>query len=121
MKNTNMSSPAKSFGCIISYSLGSPRLVKSPNNSIRYNCQDKILSDLITEIRKHTGKYTRKHTGTKTIKEIRKNVKDFTNHRKKTNHRVVVFRPLPNILKYRDHLAIIWKIRFLQTHIDKLS
>ena len=52
--------------------------------------------------------------------------KDFTNHRKKANWTVVFsHRPLPNILKYRDHrfdLPItIWKTRFLQTHMEEFS
>ena len=80
-----------------------PRAVKSPINSIRHNCQ-KICSwqrkpKTILEIRKngHTSQLTRNSI-------IYKSFKDFTNHRKKTN-RVVVFssRPLPIILKYRDH------------------
>ena len=33
----------KRFGCIIGYSSSSPWLVKSPNNSIWYNCQETAL------------------------------------------------------------------------------
>ena len=56
MKKTSMPKPVKSLGYIKCYSCGSPRPVKSPSNSIRYNCQ-KICSWLkrpktILEIKK---------------------------------------------------------------------
>ena len=50
---------------------------------------------------------------------------EFTNHRQKTSRVVFLsFRPLTNIIKYRDHrsnLPTIYKISFLQTHIQDLS
>ena len=39
VKKTSIPNPVKSLGYIKCYSLSSPRSVKSPNNSIRYNCQ----------------------------------------------------------------------------------
>ena len=56
---------------------------------------------------------------------IDKFFKDFTSHRKKTN-RAVVFsqRPLPSILKYKEHrwnLPTIWKTRLFETHIEQPS
>ena len=103
VKKMNMPNPVKSLGYIKCYSCGNPRPVKSPRNSIRYNCQ-KIFCLMrrpktILEIRK-------KATFLLVINNpiIFKFFRDFTNHRKKTK-RVVVFscRPWPNILKYRDH------------------
>ena len=38
MKKANMPNPVKSLGHIKCYSLTSPRPVKSPGNSIRFNC-----------------------------------------------------------------------------------
>ena len=50
--------------------------------------------------------------------------KDFTNHGKRTDE--IVFSsqaPLPNSLKHKDHkdVPIIWKIRFIQTHLEKIG
>ena len=61
----------------------------------------------------------------KTILEIRKKGKDFTNPRKKTN-RMVVFssRPSPTFFKYREHqwdLSTIWKTWLFQAHMEKFS
>ena len=39
VKKTSMSNPVKSLGYIKCHSLSSPRLVKSPSNSVRYNCE----------------------------------------------------------------------------------
>ena len=39
VKKASMSNPVKSLEYIKCYSLSSPRIVKSPSNSIRYNCQ----------------------------------------------------------------------------------
>ena len=81
VKKTSMPNPVKSFRYIKSYSSSSPRPVKIPSNSIKYNCQN--ISSLLRR--------------RKTILEIRKNAKfllvinnpiiyksskDFTNHRK---------------------------------------
>ena len=56
---------------------------------------------------------------------IQRFFKDFTIHRMKTNKVVVLSsRPLPNILKYRDYRWdhwTIWKIRFLQKHLEEFS
>ena len=38
-KKTSMTNPVKSLGCIKCYSSSSPRPVKSPSNSMRYNCK----------------------------------------------------------------------------------
>ena len=56
VKKTSKPNSGKSFEYIMCYSSGSPRSVKSPSNSIRYNCQ-KICSwssrpKTILEIRK---------------------------------------------------------------------
>ena len=58
MKNISMPNPVKSLGYIKCYSSSSPWSVKSPSNSIRYNCQ-KVCSwsrrpKTILEIRKKT-------------------------------------------------------------------
>ena len=39
VKKTSMSNPVKSLGYIKCHSLSSPRLAKSPSNSVRYNCE----------------------------------------------------------------------------------
>ena len=56
---------------------------------------------------------------------IYKVIKDFANHRKKTNKAVgFSCRPFPIIFKYRDHqwqFPTIWKTRFFQTHIKEFS
>ena len=79
-----MSNSVKSLGCIKYYSLSSPRLVQSPSNCIRHNCQ-KICRwsrrpKTILEIRKNT-------TFLKKINNpiIYKFFKDANNHRKKNN------------------------------------
>ena len=84
----------ESLGYIKCYGSSSPRPVKNPNNSIRCNCQKICIwlrrPKTILEIRK-------KATFLLVISNsICKFLKDFTNHRKKTN-RVVVFssRPFP--------------------------
>ena len=86
-------------GYVNCYSSSKLRPVKSPNNSIRYNC-NKICSWLrrsktILEIRKNT-------TFLQVINNsiFYKFFKDLYNHRKKTNS-VVVFscRPFPTFLK----------------------
>ena len=87
----------------------SPRPANSPNNSIKYNCPE--ISSL--------------STGPETILEITKKPRggDLTNHRKKTNKKVVFcYRPLQKILKYRDHrsdIIAVLKTSFLQTHIKE--
>ena len=80
VKKTSMSNSVESLGYIKCYSSSSPRLFKSPSNSIIYNCQ-KICS------------WSRIP---KTIMEIKK---------RPQFSRTVVFncRPFPNILKYKDH------------------
>ena len=98
LKKTSMPNPVKSFGYIKCYSSSSPKSVKSPSNSIRYNCQ-KICS------------WSRRP---KTVLEIRKKIsflyvinnpiiykffKYFSNHRKKTNReKVFSSRPFPTFL-----------------------
>ena len=124
VKKTSMPHPVKSLGYIKCHSSSSPRPVKSPSNSIRYNCE-KICSwsrrpKTILEIRKKT-------TFLQVINNsiIYKFSKDFNNHRKKTN-RAVIFscRPFPNILKYMDYqwnLPTIWKTKLIQTLIEEFS
>ena len=113
----------KSLGCIKWYSFSSPRPVKSPGNSIRYNCQ-KICSRLR---RPKTLLKIKRFTFLQMINNpiIYKFLKDFTNHRKRIN-RAMVFscRPFPNILKCRDHwwdFPTIWKTSLLQTHNEDFS
>ena len=108
VKKTGILNLDKSLGCIKCYSPNSPRSIKSPNNSIRYNCH-KICSW---------------QKRPETILEIWKKSTFFEMINKA--YRVVVFscRPLPNILKYRDHrweLPTIWKKRFLQTHNEEFN
>ena len=82
VKRSSMPNPVKSLGYIKCYSLNSPRPVKSPSNSIGYDC-------------KNICSWSR---GPKTILEIRKKgtflyvinnsiiykfLKDFANHRNK--------------------------------------
>ena len=110
-----LAKPSQNFKYVKCYHSSSPRHIKSPCNSIRNNCQ-KICS---WSRRPETIlKITQKSKINKPI--IYKSLKDFTNHRKKTN-RAVVFShgPLPNILKHRDHrweLPTVWKTWFLQTY-----
>ena len=99
MKITSMLNHVKSREYIKCYSSGSPRPMKSPSNSIRYNCQ-KICSwfgrpKTMLETRKKVTLYWMINNSI-----IYKFFKDFTNHRKKTN-RAVVFNcwPFPNSLK----------------------
>ena len=94
VKKTSMPNSVKSLGYIKCHSSSSPRPVKSPSNSIRYNCE-KISSWLrrpktILEIRKKT-------TFLLVINNpiIYKFFIDFTNHRKKTKQ-VVVFSSTPS-------------------------
>ena len=80
-KKVSMPNPVKNLGHIRCYSSNSPRPVKSPNNSKRYNYQLSLGDNYPI---------------------IYMFFKDFTNHRKKTN-RAVVFSCRVSILKYRDH------------------
>ena len=82
VKKISMPNPVKSLSYIKCYSLSSPRPVKSPSNSIRYNCQ-KICSwsrrpKTILQVRK-------KVTFCQVIKNpiIYKFFKDFTNHKRR--------------------------------------
>ena len=56
MKKTSMPYTVKSLGYIKCYSSGSPRFVKSPRNSFRYNCHKICIwlrrPEIILEIRK---------------------------------------------------------------------
>ena len=124
LKKTSMPNPVKGLGYIKCHNSSSPRLVKSPSNSIRCN-RKKIFSwsrrpKTILEISK-------KATFLLVINNpiIYKFIKDLTNQRKKTS-RVVVFscRPFPNIPKYRDHrrnLPTIWKTRLIKKLIEEFS
>ena len=88
VKKTSMPTSVESLGYIKCYSSSSPRPVKSPSNSIRQNCQ-KICGwswrpKTILQIRKKaTFLYMINNPITY------KFVKDFANHRKKTNRAVV--------------------------------
>ena len=117
VKKTSMLHSVENPGYIKCYSSS------SPSNSIQNNCQ-KICTGsrrpkTILEIRKkpHFSRWS-------TILLLISFSKNVTNHRKKTNRKVVFnSRPLPNILKYRDHwwdLPTIWKIRLFQTHIEEI-
>ena len=98
VKKTIMPNPVKSLAYVNSYSSSSPRTVKSPSNSIRYNCR-KICR--WSRKPKTIGNWKK---GCISLSDhnnsiIYKVFKDFTNHRKKTNREVVFsFRPFPNIL-----------------------
>ena len=102
-KKTSMPNPIKSLEYIKYHSLSSSRLVKSPTNSIRYNCE-KICSWFRRP--KTTLESWKKAKFLWVINSpiIYKLFKDFTNHRKKTG-RAVVFscRTFLNILRYGDH------------------
>ena len=124
VKNSSIPNRVESLAYSKCYSSSSPRPVKSPSNSIRYNCE-KICSwsrrpKTIQEIRK---KATFLSVVNNSI--IYKFFKDFTNNGKKTNGAVVSScRPFPNILKYRDHrwsLLTIWKTTFFQTLIEEFN
>ena len=103
MKKTSMPNPAESLVYIKCNSSSSPRLIKSPSISIRYNCQ-KICSwsrrpKIILEIRKK-ARFSKRCTSL----FFTSSSKDFTNHRKKPNRDVVFsYGPFSNILKYRNH------------------
>ena len=118
LKRTSTPYPVKSLGYIKHYSLNSPIYIKSPCNSIQYNCQ-KIYSwsrwpETILEIRKKT-----------TILKLIHNsyylqvFQRFTNHRNKTNGAMFFCcRRLSNILTCRDHrwnLPSIWETRYFGT------
>ena len=101
--------------------LSATRPVKSPWNSIWYNCQ-KICSSLRRS--KAIWKIREKALFLRVINNriIYKFFKDFANHTSKTV--VLSYRLFPNILKYRDHLwdlPKIWKTRPFQTHIEEFS
>ena len=121
-----MPNPVKSLGYIKSYRSSSRIPVKSPNNSIRNNCQ-KIFNwsrrpKTILEIRKVA-----------TFLQVIKNSIAYmflktllTTERILNTNRVVVFssRPFSNILKYRDHrwdFPAILKRRLFQTEIEEFS
>ena len=106
-----MPNPVKSFGYTKYHSWSGPRPTKSPINSEIQLPEDlHLIEKTIQEILKDY---------TETILEIRKMPTfhevinkpiiykffiDFTNNRKKTKRAVVLRRrPLPSILKYRDH------------------
>ena len=104
MKKTSMPNPVTSLGYFKRYSWSSPRSFKRPSNSVRNNYQKTSAVD--REDRKLHWKSAKRPQFSRwsTI---------FTNHRKKTNKaKVFSCRPIPNILKYRDHrwdLPTIWK------------
>ena len=99
MKKTIMPNPAENLRYITSYSSSSPTPIKSPSNSIKYNCK-KILSwsrrpEPILKIREATF-----------FKRSFKFLKNFLNQRK------FRCRPLPKSLKcwdYRWDLSAVWK------------
>ena len=97
--------------------MSSPRPIKNPSNSIRYNCQ-KVCSwwkrpETTLKIRER-NKFPR--TIVKPI--IYKFFKDITNNRKKTTRAVIFgYRPLPNIFKCWNHkwyLSTVWKSNFFR-------
>ena len=124
LKKTSMARSVESLEYIKYHISSSPRPIKCLRSYIQYNCQ-KVCSwswrpEAILEIRKEA---TILEVINKPI--IYKFFKGFTNRRKETN-RAVVFsqRPLPSILKYRDHrwnLPTIWKTRSLQKHMEGFS
>ena len=89
VKKTSIPNSAKSLGYIKCCSLSSPRPLKSPSNSIRYNCE-KICScsrrpKALLKIRKKAAfLYVINNPITYKL------FKDFTNHRKNTNSTVVL-------------------------------
>ena len=98
MKKTSMPN-SKTLDISSGYSLSSPTPVKSPSNSIRYNCQK--ISSWSRRPKNHTWYQKKGHISLSDL-IIYKFSKNFTNHRKKKNS-VVAFSsgPFPNILKYR--------------------
>ena len=119
VKKTSMPDSVKGLGCSNCYSSSSTKSVKSPSNSIRYNCL-KICS---WSRRPKTILKTRKKAPFLYVINnpiIYKFFKDFTNPRKNTN-RAVVFSSwsFPKIFKYMDHqwhLPTTWKTRLSDTH-----
>ena len=107
MKKTSLSNPVKSLGYIKCYSTSIPRPVKSPSNSIRYNCWK-------MEIRKRP--YILDGEESYCLQFLSKTL--LTIKRRLTGY---IFK---DILKYRDHwleLPIIMKSWLLQTHSLKVS
>ena len=112
VKKTSIWSPVKSLGYIKHYGLTSSRPVKSPSNSIWYNCQ-KICSWL-----KRPKPYWKSE---KRLQFSRQSISllftSFSNilltmKRRLTGQQFLAVNP--NILEYRDHqqdLATIWKTR----------
>ena len=89
---TGMPNTVQSFAYIKYYKSSSPRAIKSPSNSITYNCRKICSLSRGTETKL---KITIFDVINKPI--IYRFFKDFATHRKETN-RVIVFsyRPLPN-------------------------
>ena len=105
VKKTRMPNPGKSLEYVKCYSSSSPRPVKSPSSSIRYNCE-KICSwsrrpKTMLEIRKEA---TFLYVINNPI--IYKFFKDFTNHKNNSN-RAVVF--VESILSKKEIMAM-WLI-----------
>ena len=119
VKKTSMPKSAKNLVYITWCRSRSPRPVKSPSNSIRYNRQ-KICSwsrrpKAILEIKKRPHFYR-----WPTILFSSFPTAFLTTERRLTGW----YRLFPNILKYRDHqwdLQAIWKKRPLQKHIEEFS
>ena len=129
MKETNMSNPVESFRYIKCYSSSSPRPITILTNiTVRRSTSDREELKLHwkSEKRPHFSRWTTSLlTNWKKVGYYQqvKFLKDFTNHRKKTNRAIVFSRtPFPSILKYRDHrwdFPAIWKTGFLQIHIEE--
>ena len=121
VKKTSIPNYVKSLGYIKCHSWSSHRTVKSPSNSIRYNCENLYSWSRRPKTIPEIGKKGHISLGNQQSYYLQV-FKDFTNRRKKTN-RAVVFsgRSFPNIPKYRNHwwnLPTIWKTRLLKSLIE---
>ena len=116
VKKAIIPNPVDSLGYIKGHNPSGPRTIKSPANFITYSCQ-KICS---WSKRPETGLGIRKKA---TFPEVLNKL--IICKISKTNSSVVFSnRPLPCIVKYRDHrwnLLTIWKTIFLQTGIEDFS
>ena len=114
----------KSIRYMKPYSQNCSRSIKNPGNYISRNCPK-----LCSWSRRSENIFENQKEGPISWGDQQSRLLqvfiEFTNLRQKTSRVVVLsFRPLTNIITYRDHrsnLQTIYKTRFLQKHIKDLS
>ena len=115
-----MSNTIENFRYITCYSFGTPRTIKTLTQII---LSDKLSEDLPLneKTRNHTEIRKRSHFTMWSSSQLYAIFSEFLNHRNRTNGKVFFCcRPLPNILKYSDHmwdLPITWISRFLRVQL----